>query len=77
MSAHTDSERIDALAEAINHIVLYETGARGNKFRIEYRSNIQKGKKKHGVRTDFLRMLADGLIKARAASPSRHTEATK
>lgn len=63
-SPYSDRDRLDALAEAISHIVVYETSARGEKFKIEFRSNVVKGKKKHGCNPEFLRMIANGLLNA-------------
>lgn len=34
----------------------------GAKFKIEFRSRVLKGKKKHGVNPTFLRMIANGLL---------------
>jgi hypothetical protein len=65
MRPYTDSQRLDGLAEAISRLVIYETAASGNRCKIDFRSTVQKGNKKHGMNPDMLRRIADGLLEAR------------
>lgn len=53
MKAPTDSQRLDALAGALNRIVLYE-----GKCRVEWKSFP----KKIGISPALLRKFADGLL---------------
>jgi hypothetical protein len=69
MKEPTDTQRIEALAEALNTIIVYEDATR-----ITYKSNtVISGKQtirspfkrwKCGVPVEALRRIADGLIKA-------------
>jgi hypothetical protein len=62
----TDSERLEALADALNRMIVYEVNGRGEHFKIDFQSRHERVKgKRYGASADFLRKIADGIIEAR------------